>query len=104
MLGLADATQRARLRFRGVARTRPRRQDRNAPREGLRADLAPPEGCQSWRRARRVTFAHAAGNRSCAVHADRGMRDSRAYARSPTQEAAILSAQPQFKKGAPWVA
>jgi hypothetical protein len=44
----------------------------------------------------------ALGYRRCAVYADCGMRDSRAYARSLIQEAGILSAQSQFKKGASW--
>ena len=51
------APERARVHFRGVARTRARRQNRNAPGEGLRADLASPDGYQSWRRARSMTFA-----------------------------------------------
>ncbi len=50
------AAERARVHVRSVARTRARRQDRTPPGESLCADLAPPDGDQSRRRTRRMTF------------------------------------------------
>src|ERR1700722_19489114 len=102
MLGLAHATERARIHFRSVARTRARGQNRNAPREGFRANLAAPDRCQSWRRARRVTVAYVAGHRSSAINARRRAHNSRPFANSLIQESAVLSHQSPFKKGAPW--
>ena len=71
------APERARVHFRGVARTRARGQDRTAPGEGLRADLAPPDGDRSGRRARSMTFARSCRCRRGAVPptAERAIRE-----------------------------
>ena len=76
----------------------------NASGESLRADLAPPHGRQSWRRARRVTFAYVAGHWSSAASVSCSVYNLRAFAGSLTQEGAVLSGQSHFTKGAPWSA
>ena len=97
----ADAPERARLHFCGVARTRPRGQNRNAPGKGLCADLAPPDGRRSWRRARRVTFAvsRVIGVPTPARAAAHAVREP-SRARSPGRAQSCLIDR---KKGASWV-
>ena len=95
----ADATERARIHFRGVARARKRGQNRAASGESLRADLAPPRASILAKSAPRdFAMSLAIDVRPLTQLRTRNLRIFEAF----HQEAVVLSHQSQFKKGASW--